>query len=60
MNYNGWPWSEQNCTLVAGSWTYDSSEIDVQPYLSDESGVAESPLKFGGEFEHENDMNNQV
>ena len=42
VNYEGWPWSEQNCTFKLGSWTYDKSQLDIQPYLGTDST---QPLK---------------
>ena len=51
VDYANWPWGEQNCTFTAGSWTYDMTQVDIQPYLgfgelggSDENHDA--PLEF--------------
>ena len=50
VNYANWPWGEQNCTFTAGSWTYDMTQLDIQPYLSfDQLGGTDSndtPLDF--------------
>jgi len=50
VNYANWPWGEQNCTFTAGSWTYDMTQVDIQPYLVfDELEGSEShdtPLQF--------------
>jgi len=29
VNYEGWPFGEQNCTWKFGSWTYDKTDIDI-------------------------------
>ena len=51
VNYDNWPWGEQNCTFTAGSWTYDMDNIDLQPYID---GIDyKTPITF----EHfENDL----
>ena len=50
VNYVNWPFGEQNCTFTAGSWTYDMTQLDIQPYLSfDQLGGTDSndtPLDF--------------
>merc|ERR1739838_1072225 len=50
VNYANWPFGEQNCTFTAGSWTYDMTQVDIQPYLSfDQLGGTDSndtPLDF--------------
>ena len=45
VNYDNWPWSEQNCTYTAGSWTHDIENINIQPSLDDIS-KEENPLNF--------------
>ena len=35
VNYQGWPWSEQNCTFKLGSWTYDMNELDIVPFVGE-------------------------
>ena len=42
VNYQGWPWSEQNCTFKLGSWTYDMNELDIVPFIDAEN---DQPLK---------------
>ena len=47
MNYENWPWGEQNCTYTAGSWTYDMAQVDIQPYLGyTEADKQDTPLNF--------------
>ena len=47
VNYVNWPWGEQNCTYIAGSWTFDMEQVDIQPYLGfNEADGQESPLNF--------------
>ena len=47
MNYNNWPWGEQNCTYIAGSWTYDMENLDIKPSLgSSPQSMRDSPLDF--------------
>eukprot|EP00095_Tigriopus_kingsejongensis_P000407 maker-scaffold19_size710362-snap-gene-4.17 protein:Tk00407 transcript:maker-scaffold19_size710362-snap-gene-4.17-mRNA-1 annotation:"neuronal acetylcholine receptor subunit alpha-3" len=38
-NTTNWPWGEQNCTLIVGSWSYELDSINILP--EDES---KSPL----------------
>ena len=45
VNYDNWPWSEQNCTYTAGSWTHDIENINIKPSLDDLS-KEENPLNF--------------
>ena len=45
VNYDNWPWSEQNCTYTAGSWTHDIENINIKPSLDDLS-KQENPLNF--------------
>ena len=45
MNYDNWPWGEQNCTYTAGSWTHDIENINIRPSLDDVS-KEENPLNF--------------
>ena len=45
VNYENWPWGDQNCTFKAGSWTYDMENIDIQPYMDKAEGE-ESPVFF--------------
>jgi len=46
-NYDNWPWGEQNCTFIAGSWTNDMESLDIQPYLGfGETDTRDSPLEF--------------
>lgn len=42
VNYQGWPWGEQNCTFKLGSWTYDMNEVDIVPSVDSEH---DQPLK---------------
>merc|ERR1711997_547071 len=47
VNYDNWPWGEQNCTYTAGSWTFNMGEVDIQPYLGmSEAQPQDSPLDF--------------
>merc|ERR1712008_660263 len=47
VNYNNWPWGEQNCTYIAGSWTYDMENLDIKPSLgSNPQSLRDSPLDF--------------
>jgi len=43
-NFQDWPWGEQNCTMIAGSWTYDQDNVSIQPYVDGE--MFKSPLDF--------------
>lgn len=45
VNYENWPWGDQNCTFKVGSWTYDMENIDIQPYMDKTEGE-ESPVFF--------------
>jgi hypothetical protein len=31
IDFANWPWGEQNCTLIFGSWTYHENDLDLQP-----------------------------
>ena len=42
-NLEGWPWSEQNCTLKLGSWTYAQKDIELGPMVA---SWVESPVEF--------------
>ena len=44
VNYQNWPWGNQNCTFKAGSWTYEMKELDIQPYVG--SSNTATPLSF--------------
>jgi len=46
VNYENWPFGEQNCTFTAGSWTMDMTRLDIQPYLGMSEPKNESPLEF--------------
>ena len=37
IDFANWPWGEQNCTLIFGSWTYHESLLDLQPLKDDSS-----------------------
>ncbi len=40
IDFGQWPWGEQNCTLIFGSWTYHEGLLDLQPLpLKGESAV---------------------
>jgi len=32
VNFNDWPWGEQNCTMIFGSWTYDMANVNVKGF----------------------------
>lgn len=38
MNFNNWPWGEQNCTLIFGSWTYDMAHVNLEGFSLGNSG----------------------
>merc|ERR1712156_1001043 len=38
VNFNNWPWGEQNCTLIFGSWTYDMAHVNVEGFSLGNSG----------------------
>ena len=42
FNTDNWPWGEQNCSLIFGSWTYSEKDINLIAY--DVNGA-------GGEFD---------
>ena len=49
VNYDNWPWGEQNCTFTAGSWTHDIENINIQPNVGFGEGdfpKQENPLNF--------------
>ena len=38
VNFNNWPWGEQNCTLIFGSWTYDMAHVNLEGFSLGNSG----------------------
>lgn len=32
---DNWPWDEQSCTLMVGSWSYDIDAVDIEAFESD-------------------------
>jgi len=38
VNFNDWPWGEQNCTMIFGSWTYDMANVNVKGFSLGNSG----------------------
>ena len=47
MNYDNWPWGEQNCTFKAGSWTHDIENINILPNVGFGDFLKqENPLNF--------------
>ena len=44
VNYDNWPWGEQNCTFKVGSWTYDLANLNLQPYLSESNASQDTPV----------------
>ncbi|TRY74485.1 hypothetical protein TCAL_01326 [Tigriopus californicus] len=32
---DNWPWDDQSCTLMVGSWSYEKKDVDIQPFESD-------------------------
>ena len=49
VNYDNWPWGEQNCTFTDGSWTHEIENIDIQPNVGFGEGdfpKQENPLNF--------------
>jgi len=40
IDSSNWPWGEQNCSLVFGSWTYSENAINLLPYDEPSMGGA--------------------
>ena len=38
VNFNNWPWGEQNCTLIFGSYTYDMAHVNLEGFSLGNSG----------------------
>ena len=46
VNYDNWPWGDQNCTVKVSSWTFNKNEINLQPHLAEHNDYPESALTF--------------
>lgn len=45
IDFSSWPWGEQNCTLIFGSWTYHENVLDLQPLKDDSSHMEPLDVK---------------
>merc|ERR1712141_513119 len=49
VNFNDWPWGEQNCTMIFGSWTYDMANVNVKGFNFGGSGDSTITIGSGHE-----------
>lgn len=48
LDYKYWPWDEQHCNIIMGSWTKSGSELDV--VLGNQLNVRTNPLQLDLQF----------